>query len=223
MTCVPAVSVNWGIWDEMRVASDEDRRRFAETGLRPMASAAALDLLGAALGGDVVQPVVAAIDWAVLKPRRRRPFLAEVGAPAPAIATTAADGDLLRRLTGVAAGGRHDVILQWVREEIAAVLRLPLADVDAERGLFDMGLDSLMALDLRSRLERGVGRDLPSTLAFNYPTAVALAGFLDVEDAPDTVPPTPALAAARAADVDADDLSEDELAALLARKLESLR
>ena len=75
----------------------------------------------------------------------------------------------------------------------------------------------------RSRLERGVGRDLPSTLAFNYPTAVALAGFLDVEDAPDTVPPAPAPAAARAADVDADDLSEDELAALLARKLESLR
>ena len=223
----PAVSVNWGIWDEMRVASDEDRRRFAETGLRPMASAAALDLLGAALGGDVVQPVVAAIDWAVLKPlyeaRRRRPFLAEVGAPAPAVATTAAEGDLRRRLTGVAAGARHDVILEWVREEIAAVLRLPLAEVDAERGLFDMGLDSLMALDLRSRLERGVGRDLPSTLAFNYPTAVALAGFLDVEDAPDAPPPAPAPSTARATDGDADDLSEDELAALLARKLESLR
>ena len=62
------------------------------------------------------------------------------------------------------------------------MLRLPLGDVDAERGLFDMGLDSLMALDLRSRLEAGVGRSLPSTLAFNYPTAVALAAFLDTDE-----------------------------------------
>jgi acyl carrier protein len=114
-------------------------------------------------------------------------------------------------------------VLQWVREEVAAVLRLPLADVDAERGLFDMGLDSLMALDLRSRLEAGVGRSLPSTLAFNYPTAVALAAFLDIDEAPPVAPapPTPVVASAPTADT--DDLSEDELAALLARRLERRR
>ncbi len=103
------------------------------------------------------------------------------------------------------------------------MLRLPLADVDAERGFFDMGLDSLMALDLRTRLEAGVGRSLPSTLAFNYPTAVALAAFLDTDEATPAAPapPTPVVASPPAADT--DDLSEDELAALLARKLDSLR
>src|SRR6185436_9274414 len=125
-----AVSVNWGIWDEMRVASEEDRRRFFDTGLRPMASAAALELLGAALGGDGAQPVVANIDWTVLKPlyeaRRRRPFLADVGSPAAAAAPAPSGGGLRLRMEGAAPGARRDLVLQWVREEVAAVLRLPL-------------------------------------------------------------------------------------------------
>ena len=223
---VPAVSVNWGIWDEMRAASEDDRRRFAETGLRPMASSAALDLLGAALGDDAVQPVIAAIDWTVLKPlyeaRRRRPFLASVGSPATAAARTPG-GDLHRRLQAAAPGARRDLVLQWVREAIAAVLRLPLAEVDAERGLFDMGLDSLMALDLRGRLEAGVGRSLPSTLAFNYPTALALAAFLDADDVTPVAPAPSAPVLASTTSADTDDLSEDELAALLARKLAGRR
>jgi acyl transferase domain-containing protein/acyl carrier protein len=226
----PAVSVNWGIWDEMRMASEDDRRRLVDTGLRPMASDAALDLLGIALGGDIVQPVVAAIDWGVLTPlyeaRRRQPFLAEVAVVARRAPRTVAGPDLRRRLQSAPPEAHRDVVLQWVREEIAAVLRLPAAEVDAGRGLFDMGLDSLMALDLRGRLEAGVGRPLPSTLAFNYPTANALAEFLAGDGATpaEAAGPAPAPRAEGGGDDrDTDDLSEDELAALLARKLERLR
>jgi acyl transferase domain-containing protein len=226
----PAVSINWGIWDEMRMASTADQRRLIDTGLRPMASDAALDLLGLALTGGVVQPVVAAVDWSVLAPlyeaRHRQPFLAEVTVATPRPVRTAAGPDLHRRLEEVSSGSRRDVVLQWVREEIAAVLRLPMAEVDAERGLFDMGLDSLMALDLRGRLEAGVGRHLPSTLTFNYPTATALAAFLDGEDStasPAVTPPARAPQPVAADETNTDDLSEEKLAALLARKLEGLR
>ena len=110
---VAALSVNWGTWDEMRVASEDDRRRFAETGLRPMPSAAALELLGAALGGDAVQP------------RRRgdrldRPQAALRGAPPPPVparrrhrrrhrrAAPASGGDLLGAAAAAAPGGAPD-------------------------------------------------------------------------------------------------------------------
>jgi myxalamid-type polyketide synthase MxaE and MxaD len=199
-----------------------------------MASDTALELLGLALGGEAAQPVVAAIDWSVLTPlyeaRRRQPFLAEVAA-VPRLAARRAGGgeELRRRLDAAPPGARREVMLQWVQEEIATVLRLPPAEVDDERGLFDMGLDSLMALDLRGRLEAGVGRGLPATLAFNYPTAAALAAFLaedgaTAESAATIAPATPPAPAASPIDQgDRDDLSEDELAALLARRLEGLR
>ena len=51
--------------------------------------------------------------------------------------------------------------------------------VDAALNLFKMGLDSLMAIELKGRLERFVAAILPSALAFNYPTVSALVGFLD--------------------------------------------
>jgi hypothetical protein len=84
-----------------------------------------------------------------------------------------------------------------------------------------------MAVDVKTRLEAAVGQRLPSTLTFNYPTVSALTGYLadqvlglapeprDTE--PASPPTTPECAGAH------DDLTEDELAMLLAEKLGRIR
>jgi hypothetical protein len=95
-----------------------------------------------------------------------------------------------------------------------------------------MGMDSLMSVELKGRLEKASGRTLTSTLTFNYPTVRALASYLSgmlmpegdrpvgtepavhracADGAPPTVSPLPR-----------DDLSEDELAALLSEALHSI-
>src|SRR2546430_5932076 len=53
--------------------------------------------------------------------------------------------------------------------------------VDADRGLLDLGLDSLAALRLRQALHAGVGLHLSPTVVFDHPTARALAGHLAAE------------------------------------------
>ncbi len=45
-------------------------------------------------------------------------------------------------------------------------------------GMFDLGMDSLMAVELKRRLEAGTGLGLPSTLTFNYPTIRAMSSYL---------------------------------------------
>ena len=65
------------------------------------------------------------------------------------------------------------------------MLRLESADqAIADRGLFEMGMDSLMAVELKSRLEKDTGLSLPSTLTFNYPTINDLAGYLTEQTLP---------------------------------------
>jgi len=78
---------------------------------------------------------------------------------------------------------------------VAAIMGLPDgAAPDPERGFFDMGFDSMMAVELRNRLERRLGRSLPATLAFDHPTvqrmAAHLASLVD-EHAPTTASTPP--------------------------------
>jgi acyl carrier protein len=75
---------------------------------------------------------------------------------------------------------RRDLLLNFVRREAVAVLGLNDGEsVPIDRGLFEMGMDSLMSVELRRRLERGIGQSLPSTLTFNYPNIAALATFIE--------------------------------------------
>ena len=111
------------------------------------------------------------------------------------------------------------VLLGHVRQQAAEVLGLQLKQVDPRRGLFDLGMDSLMSVELKTRLENTLGEKMPSTLTFNYPTVAAItdyiAGTVLAFDAP-----APGLEpAAVESPSDGDDLSEDELVSLLAAQL----
>ncbi|KJC50362.1 SDR family NAD(P)-dependent oxidoreductase, partial [Bradyrhizobium sp. LTSP857] len=98
-------------------------------------------------------------------------------------ASTASSGDtnsLRSRLAALASEGeRQQALVELAQEEIAAVLALPgAASVPADQPLKDLGLDSLMAVELRNRLSGRVGTKLPATLAFDYPTARAMSRLL---------------------------------------------
>jgi acyl carrier protein len=173
----------------MRLASADRQRGFRESGLEPMPAAEALDALGRLLGGSDSQAVVARIDWSILKPlhetRRARPFLSRLGAVAAPARQEVPSGSspvLAARLAAAPAGMRQELIVEFVRHEVAAVLGLDQSrPVPLDTGLFELGMDSLMSVELKRRLERGTGRSLPSTLTFNYPSVSALAGFLERE------------------------------------------
>jgi acyl carrier protein len=75
-----------------------------------------------------------------------------------------------------------------VRAQAAAALGHPTPDeIGADRAFSDLGFDSLMVVDLRNRLAAETGLQLPATLLFDYPTPVAVAGYLRAEMVQDEV------------------------------------
>ena len=88
-----------------------------------------------------------------------------------------------------------------------------------------MGMDSLMSVELRRRLEVGTGLKLPTTVTFNYPNVNALAGFLDsrfgIQTSPAKMETTGKTELSQPVD-DYDSISEEDLAARLRATLDSL-
>jgi SAM-dependent methyltransferase len=123
---------------------------------------------------------------------------------------------------------RTELVINYVRDHVAAVLRLPDGERPGPRQrLMDLGLDSLMAVELRNRLASGLNldRSLPATLMFDYPTIEAMAGYLE-RAVLGFDRPSSASAAARqetsAAAARLEELSEEEAEALLLEKLGKL-
>ncbi|MEM7532859.1 MAG: type I polyketide synthase [Chloroflexota bacterium] len=72
---------------------------------------------------------------------------------------------------------RHEILQDYIQAEVAYALGaddLPAAT----QGFFDMGMDSLMSLQLSNRIKVGLEIDLPATLIFEYPSVAALTAYL---------------------------------------------
>jgi acyl carrier protein len=229
---LPVLNVNWGTWDVMRLATQSDQEFFSQAGLRAMPSDEALTILGDLCAARVARAIVADVDWPALRrvyeARRRRPLLTDLGAAARDVhkAKPAAVANALVQLLRTSEAERaRELLTEHVRACVAQVLRVDLAAVaSVTEGFFQMGMDSLMTVELRNRLEATLGLKLPPTLAFEFSTVDSLTALLLGElRGPDGGPAESAAAPARAEAPKAaeelrselDALADDELAALL--------
>jgi SAM-dependent methyltransferase len=131
-------------------------------------------LLARAPGGET------AANASVETHARQQRFWTRSSQPEPASEDAVPLPAVMDLLSGLPSAERHEFVLQIVMEEIAYVLRLgPDAIAKRRSRLMDLGLDSLMAVELRNRLTTRVGvADLPATLIFDYPTGDAIAGYI---------------------------------------------
>ena len=94
----------------------------------------------------------------------------------------ARDGDLpelAHRLQNAAPAERSGLLVSYLQREIGKALGLAEPYwLDPEKGLFDLGLDSLLAVELQGKMQRVLGRTLPKTLAIDYPTITGLANYI---------------------------------------------
>ncbi|GFG67672.1 putative polyketide synthase [Mycobacterium kubicae] len=192
---VTGISVDFGPWSA-GMADQEARARLDQRGVRTLSPADALagmaDLLGAALAHGAAQGpaqgVVARIDWARFLPlyqqAGRRAFLAEVEREvpeaAPALGTTLPSGktQLVEQLTKAPVQQRKKILADFLRQAVAEVTRVDTAEIRADAGFFDLGMDSLMAIELRRRIEQAVGKEVPATLAMDHPRLSDVVDYL---------------------------------------------
>nr|QEO74387.1 AMP-dependent synthetase and ligase [uncultured bacterium] len=180
---LPALSVNWGPWSGTGMAarlSDRDRQRLAAMGLGSIEPQTGLRLLTQLLLDELPQAAVLPIEWnRFLKGPTTPPFYHDVAADTPRRQKTSQEvANVLSELRTTDADQRKSRMIDYLRAEIAAVLGFEAQAISPRGRLFDLGMDSLTAVEMQNRLQRGLAIDLPTTLAFDYPTVEALAPYL---------------------------------------------
>ncbi|OBK77361.1 type I polyketide synthase [Mycobacterium sp. 1164985.4] len=184
---VPAVSVNFGPWST-GMADAESRTRLEQRGVQTLSPAEALAGLADVVSASTAQGVVARIDWARFLPlyqqAGRRGFLAELERELPTTSAAAAPAapsgptELVERLSTAPVQQRKRLLTNYLRDAVAEVTRVDAAEIREDAGFFDLGMDSLMAVELRRRLEQGVGQEIPVTLVMDHPRLSDAADYL---------------------------------------------
>jgi NAD(P)-dependent dehydrogenase (short-subunit alcohol dehydrogenase family)/acyl carrier protein len=189
---LPAVSISWGPWARSHAAVDadlDDRRR--RIGLELLDETRGRAIFLAALEHPPAAFAAMRIDWT------------RFAANSPLYA------DL--RKAPVRPASRRALVVDQLRAQVASLLGRDAATIARDRGLFEMGVDSLASLELRGLLQASFGLRLPATLAFSHPTIDAMADYV-----------LGRLGVAEPMASSLDELSDDEIARRLADKLDRM-
>ncbi len=173
------ISINWGPWADGGMANNDTvRARSEQYGISYLEPGAALDALGHALTTGLTQSVIVDADWQTfgnMLKGRRPPIFERVLA---SVTSLKVNEVLHEQLQTASDANRSDLLKAFLSQEIQQVLALsqkPAEDV----GFFDLGMDSLMAIELGNRLRSQLGDiHLPQTLALEYPTVNKLTKYL---------------------------------------------
>lgn len=230
---LPALSINWGVWGGVGAAADRGiTARLAAQGLAAFTPDQGLAAMRRLIDGEAVQATALQADW----PRylaqagaRSDPLLSLLAARDTQSAVTEVTGaaaqraDIRAQLADAPESRRRPLLLGLVQERALRALGMDAGrPVDPRTPLGDLGLDSLLAVELRNTLGSALGRSLPATLLFDYPTIDALADFLLGELF--EVPPAPVPEAAPSGETghalvgSIEELSDDDVERLLAER-----
>lgn len=237
---LPALSINWGPWAGGGMAVPDFADWMARIGIQPLPAKSAIAVMDQLIPFGNPQATVVDVDWtrfrSLFELQGPRPLFAQLpdGAPEPDAQPRQIRLErpkFIDAISEIPVTQHFDALMTHLQQELAQILGLTNKLPDPYQGFFEMGLDSLMAVELKTRLEMDLNCSLPGTLAFEAPTihdlghylAENVLGWADDDGATDVQFTHEAADESEAVDMEAvAQLSEDEVEASIADRLARL-
>ncbi len=182
---LPGQTIAWGAWSGIGEA-EEQRERIAEqleaAGTGWMTPQQGLDAFEMLIRQDATNGLAALVDWPTFADAHggsHNLLEALLATDDDGLIAASATEDLMTRLKSSPESDRERILSEFLQDELQAVMRLqtsPSPDV----GFFDLGMDSLMAVELRNRLNRAIEGEYvaSNTIVFDFPTISEMASHL---------------------------------------------
>lgn len=173
---LPALSLSWGPWEGVGMAKDLVSRH-ATAGLLSLTSKEALSAFEKALLSSQPHLTIANINW--------KNYLNHMIEPSPWFKSFLQEKqiqeNLFAKIEAAPLAERETLLKSFVMDVVRSVLGFPPSQqIDEEKGFFDMGLDSLLAVELKNRLQVGLGKNvtLGTTAVFNHSSIHAMVNHI---------------------------------------------
>jgi acyl carrier protein len=180
---LPALTVNWGVLGELGYVAEHPElgRRFAQVfGVKPISAAEMLRTLSELLANRAVQVGALKVDWQLTT----RGLGAHVSPRFRDLSGTRTEEGVPGSQTGAGAvlaaapADRQRVLETFLRDGLAKVLGTAATTLEIDRPLPGLGLDSLMALEMVSRIRVELGVEVPPVRFLDGMTLSGLAAFV---------------------------------------------
>ncbi len=230
------LSVDWGAWAEAGMAArlaPKHAGRLERQGIHSLSADTALAAMERAIVEQRTQLAVLSVSWErFLEGRADKAFFSELLSPHSSVAESAQEASIRDVLLNAPAEERKTLMEAHVRNCARRALSMaPASAIQEDVPLQEIGLDSLMAIDMKNELAQSLRVPLSAGLLFNYPTVGELTEhLLGILSTPASSPKSVSAnsvrtlvepAAATRADENAlDELSEQEAERLLIEELE---
>ncbi|MEQ1861800.1 MAG: SDR family NAD(P)-dependent oxidoreductase [Chthoniobacteraceae bacterium] len=167
----PGLTVNWGqIADVGTIARRPELGRYLDSiGVRGMSSNDALARLALLIGGSESQVGVMDVDWDRLgltsSKFKQSPLIRDLVSAGRADGTRKRVASEWRKgILSLPEGEQLAAVSEMICGQLAATLGLPQGDIDAAKPLVQFGMDSLMGVELKARIESQAGVEMPMNL-----------------------------------------------------------
>ncbi|MDC3955568.1 non-ribosomal peptide synthetase/type I polyketide synthase [Polyangium jinanense] len=178
---LPAMSIQWGAFSEVGMAAATERRKdhLGALGAMTLSPAEGLSLMEKLFAHP--RPVVGVVRMDVERisqanhPALASGYFAEfLGGARSETGAPGAGGGLRERVRAARGDERRRLVEEYVVEQLSRVLRLDPSRFDEHAPLKELGVDSLMSLELRNRVNAGLGLDLGATILLTHPDIAAV-------------------------------------------------
>jgi acyl transferase domain-containing protein/acyl carrier protein len=188
---LPGLSINWGPWADTGMAANLHRLfpvRYSTWGISFLEPEQGLKVLETLLGQST-QVCVLLVNWSLFRQKmgsaQQIPLLCEllkVKVQEQLSQNETQQYELIQNLQSAPTSERQKLLTAYIQSEVAQVLGFGVEELpNPKRNFFDMGMDSLTAVEMKNRLERNLGQSLSSTLVFNYTNIEGLVQYLSQE------------------------------------------
>jgi acyl carrier protein len=220
---MPALAINWGAWTEVGLATRSDRvEHLTRQGIMPFTPEQGVRLMERMVELDLVQCMGISMDWGKILGSYTPPLLSRLAEEVLAgEGPTKKDSSVRKDILAAEPGERRGLVEGFLVEQIAQVLKCSPTRVDAHEPLNRLGIDSLMAVELKNRVEADLETNLPVTALLQGPSLSQLAAqLLEGLDAPTADDPSAPEEDGLEAQVEGltDDEVEDMLRDMMAKE-----